>query len=133
MTAFLPGPCPVSEHATGLDVPNIRAVISYESSKRLFALALIVFLIYCTGIFLSFYAALVFPAWSTSLSHAAGVFTALGGFILTFVIEPKISSSIDVRDPNAPKMIVSLFLGRLTVLAVLGQLFLALVYWPTYA
>lgn len=133
MTAFLPGPSPVSERAAGLYIPDIREVISHESSRKLFVLALIVFLIYSTGIFLSFYAALIFPEWSTSLSHAAGIFTALGGFILTFMIEPKISSSIDVRDPNAPKMIVSLFLGRLTVLAIFGQLFLALVYWPIHA
>lgn len=133
MTAFLPGPSPASEHVAGLDVPDVTEVIGCERSKRLFILALIVFLIYCTGIFLSFYAALIFPEWRTSLSHASGVFTALGGFILTFVIEPKISSSIDVRDLDAPKMIVSLFLGRLAVLAILGQLLLALVYWPAHA
>lgn len=133
MTAFFSGPILTPEHAVGLYVPDVREVIGCESSKRLFVLALVVFLIYCTGIFLSFYAALIFSEWRTSLSHAAGVFTALGGFILTFVIEPKISSSIDVRDPDAPKMIVSLFLGRLAVLAIFGQLFLALAYWLTHA
>lgn len=100
-----------------------------KEARKIFFYALIVFVIYASGVFLSFYISAAIPEYRATLSQMSGIFNALGAFLLTFILEPKISSRIDDRAENASDLIMALFLGRLFAIALVAQVFIFTMFW----
>ena len=99
-------------------------LLKNPETRKTFMLSNLVFVIYSTGMFASFYFALLFFDYRASISHMSGVVNAFGAVVLTFVVEPHISKSMDTRDSVATDLIFSLFWGRLFATGVTGQLLL---------
>lgn len=108
--------------------PGFRELFSEKDVVKTLFQANFVFLIYSTGLFVSFYFALVYHDYRASISQMSGVVNALGAVILTLVVEPKISRYIDRRDKNAVLHVFALFWGRLLATAVTGQLVLLILF-----
>ncbi|AKM08245.1 hypothetical protein AM2010_2186 [Pelagerythrobacter marensis] len=96
---------------------------------RIFFFSVIVFTIYSSGMFLSFYLAALIPEYRASISQSSGVINALGALLLTFVIEPKISRSIDKASADATDLIFALLIGRWFAVSVVAQILLIIVFW----
>ncbi|MFT6909998.1 MAG: hypothetical protein ACJAS1_006726 [Oleiphilaceae bacterium] len=111
--------------------PSILFIISRRETRKTLVQSSLVFLIYSTGIFISFYLALIFYDYRASISQMSGVINAFGAVILTLVVEPKISRAIDTCDENAIPHVFALFWGRLFATAILGQILLASVFFVT--
>lgn len=110
--------------------PKIKDVFVDRRVFLVFCQSSFVFLVYCVGIFLSFYTALLFSEYRATISQMSGIVNALGAVVLTLYIEPKISKSIDTKSEGlASSYIYALFLGRCFVLAFSGQLLLFFVFW----
>lgn len=88
----------------------------------------IVFTIYSTGVFVSFYFALEYYPYRATISQMSGIANALGAVIITFYIEPRISKAIDAVEENAENMISALFWGRLFSIMITGQVLLFIVF-----
>jgi hypothetical protein len=106
-----------------------RHSISGNARVRLvFMQSVLVFTVYAIGIFLAFYGALSFPEFKTTISQVSGFINAFGAVLLTFFVEPKISRTIDANDPDAPDMIMALFLGRLAAVAITAHVAMLAIY-----
>lgn len=107
---------------------NIFSILRNAENKKLFMGAAVVFCCYSIGVFMSFYAALSFYEYRSSISQMSGVVNALATVLLTFYIEPKISLAIDGNNDNAKEKIYALLLGRFFGVAVISQI-LVMVLW----
>lgn len=87
-----------------------------------------VYLIYSTGIFVSFYMALLFSEYRASISQMSGVINAFGAVLLTFVVEPRISRAIDLKSKDSTELVFSLFWGRILATAISGQCLLFVLF-----
>jgi hypothetical protein len=83
----------------------------------------IVFGIYSVSVFLSFYFGLIYYEYRATITQLSGVTNALATVILTFYIEPRLSSLIDKDASSASDSLCNLMLGR-----VIGTLFFGLVF-----
>lgn len=112
------------------DIPaaSVRDMLSHPARRRMVMMAIVVFFIYTSGMFASFYLALIFQDYRASISHSAGLFNAFGAVLLTFYIEPYISREIDGKSDDAATLVMSLFIGRLLALGVASQLGLGLLF-----
>ncbi|MBU2999831.1 lipid II flippase Amj family protein [Roseovarius nubinhibens] len=90
--------------------------------------AAIVFSIYGTGIFASFYFASLNYEYRASISQLSGVINSMGTILLTFFVEPKISRSIDSAGEDAVDLIHGLLIGRLIGISILGPMLLLLLF-----
>lgn len=86
--------------------------------------AAVVYAFYGSGIFISFYFALIFPDYRASISQMSGIINGFAAVLLTFYIEPAISRSIDKEPENAETLIYALIVGRIIGVAVLSHLLL---------
>ncbi|NAR82143.1 DUF2837 family protein [Acinetobacter haemolyticus] len=105
-----------------------------ESSQRLkhkvvintsiFISSSIVFCIYSLSVFMVFFIALFFPEYRTMISQLSGVTNAFATVLLTFIIEPNISRSIDLNEntEQSENLLLSLVLGRIFGVGVISQL-----------
>lgn len=103
-------------------IKNIR----HPEIIKSLALTTIIFGIYGSGMFISFYFSLMIPEYRTSLSQMSGAINAFGAVMLTFFVEPHISKRIDEHAAIAKNLIMSIFVGRLLGLLILGQILLAM-------
>lgn len=108
--------------------PSLQKILRSHSAYKTLWQSNIVYLVYSTGIFVSFYFALVFYDYRVTISQMSGVVNSIGAVLLTFVIEPRISRSIDQKKENATEMIFALFWGRLLATGISGQIVLALLF-----
>lgn len=83
-----------------------------------------VFGVYSISVFISFYFGLVFYEYRATISQLSGVANAIATVVLTFYIEPKISSIIDNERDKASSSIASLMAGRVFGTFALGVVFL---------
>ncbi len=88
----------------------------------------IVYAFYGSGIFISFYFALVFPDYRASISQMSGLINGFAAVLLTFYIEPAISRSIDKEPDCAETLIYALILGRIIGVAVLSHILLRIFF-----
>lgn len=93
-------------------------------ARRIVYQSAIVFAIYGTGVFISFYAALSNFEYRASISQLSGIINSIGTVLLTFFIEPRISRGIDADRPDAEILVHALLLGRLFGVAFVSQLLL---------
>ncbi|EGQ7870408.1 DUF2837 family protein [Vibrio parahaemolyticus] len=109
-----------------IDMGLIKKTLEYikygHDGKRLFLGSAVVFCCYSIGVFLSFFAALYFYDYRSSIGQLSGVINALATVILTFYIEPKISIAIDKNDDHAKEKVIILLLGRFIGVSLIAQL-----------
>tara|TARA_R110000772_G_scaffold46813_9_gene106930 strand:+ start:11722 stop:12294 length:573 start_codon:yes stop_codon:yes gene_type:complete len=108
--------------------PSFTQIIRNKNSRATLLQSNFVYLIYSTGIFVSFYMALIFNEYRASISQMSGVVNAFGAVLLTFVVEPRISRSIDTKSNEATEMIFALFWGRILATAFSGQCLLLILF-----
>lgn len=83
-----------------------------------------VFGVYSISVFLSFWFGLIFYEYRATISQLSGVTNALATVLLTFYIEPKLSSTID-RDKDASLQAMSILMtGRVAGTMFLGGVFM---------
>jgi hypothetical protein len=95
--------------------------LSIKPPRNILVYSTFIFTIYATGLFLSFYLAIVFPQFRTTISQSSGIFNAVGAVLLTFVVEPAVSRSIDLSSADAPQLVLSMMIGRWIAVALTGQ------------
>lgn len=88
---------------------------------------LIVFGVYSLSVFIAFFFGLVFYDYRATISQLSGITNALATVLLTFYIEPKISSHIDKKPAQALDSISSLMAGRVFGTFIAG-IFVLLVF-----
>lgn len=86
-----------------------------------------VFGVYSISVFMSFWFGLVFYEYRATISQLSGVTNALATVLLTFYIEPRISSMIDKDKAASAGTISVLMAGR-----VAGTMFLGVVFLLSY-
>lgn len=107
------------------DIPKYK-VKGIINKKMVFFSALI-FCSYSIAVFLSFYFALVFYEFRSTISQLSGVVNAFATLVLTLYIEPRISRSIDKKLLNAEFDVYSLLLGRFLGVAIISPVIVVLV------
>lgn len=103
-----------------------KTSFKYILNSKIFWMSSLVFSVYALSVFMVFFISLSFPEYRASISQLSGVTNALATVLLTFIIEPKISLSIDKNDNEALDMIFSLILGRLVGVCVFAQILIFL-------
>lgn len=106
----------------------LRVVWANVEGRKVMVQSVVVFAIYSTGIFISFYAALSYFEYRASISQLSGIINAAGTVLLTFFVEPRISRGIDARRDDAETLVHALLIGRLVGVAFLGQALLIFVF-----
>lgn len=96
-------------------------------NKNIVILSAIVFCCYSIAVFLSFYLALIYYDYRSTISQLSGLVNAAATLLLTLYVEPKISRSIDDNSNNVEYDIYSLLLGRFLGVAILSPLIVILV------
>ncbi len=121
------------EKKSGDYLETLKKTIYYiktdkEGAKLLLGSAF-VFCCYSLGVFISFYIALNFYDYRSSIGQLSGLVNAFATVLLTFYIEPKISIAIDNDELLAKEKVLSLLLGRFLGVCVLAQLFAGLLWF----
>lgn len=110
---------------------RMRLIQSNVEGKKILVQSAIVFAIYGTGIFISFYAALLNFEYRASISQLSGIINSFGTVLLTFFIEPHISRAIDAEREDAETLVHALLIGRLLGVAIIGQIILMITFLVT--
>jgi len=78
-----------------------------------------------------FFIALFFPDYRTMISQLSGVTNAFATVLLTFIIEPKISKSIDLNEDTeqSENMLLSLVLGRVCGVGLFSVFIVSVVFY----
>ncbi len=108
---------------------SIKLLLPSKFDYKMFIISNSVYTLYSTGMFLTFYFALIHEDNRTMISQMSGIVNALGAVIITFVIEPAISKMIDEKNSDAHSMIASLFWGRIVAVSITGQILLVFVFY----
>ncbi|WP_338446758.1 DUF2837 family protein [Pelagerythrobacter marensis] len=108
---------------------ELAADLKIGAGRQVLFVSIIVFTIYSSGMFLSFYLAALIPEYRASISQSSGIVNALGALLLTFVIEPRISRCIDRASRDAADLVFSLLIGRWLAVSVIAQLLLLIIFW----
>ncbi|WP_349928079.1 DUF2837 family protein [Acinetobacter sp. A1-4-2] len=100
-------------------------------NKSIFISSGMVFCIYSLSVFMVFFIALFFPDYRTMISQLSGVTNAFATVLLTFIIEPKISRSIDLSDDTeqSENMLLSLILGRIFGVGFISLFVISVVFY----
>lgn len=96
-------------------------------NKKIVLFSALIFCSYSIAVLLSFYFALIFYEYRSTISQLSGIVNAFATLLLTLYIEPKISKSIDKKSENAEYDIYSLLLGRFLGVAIISPLIVLLV------
>jgi len=89
--------------------------------KRIALLAAIVFLCYCLGVLLSYFFALVFHEYRSTISQLSGLINGVATVLLTFVLEPRIAGIVDARPTHDVYHAIQAMLnGRLIAIGLLA-------------
>ncbi|MDW7549434.1 lipid II flippase family protein [Pseudoalteromonas peptidolytica] len=111
---------------------SFKVVVAFirrnKEGRRLFFGSAIVFCCYSLGVYISFYLALNFYEYRSSIGQLSGLINAIATVLLTFYIEPKISIAIDNSDNFAAEKVIVLLLGRFIGVAVFSQL-VVMILW----
>jgi len=81
-----------------LRTADVRAQLEIHSvfpRLRIVALAVAVFLCYALGVLVSYYFALVFHDYRSTISQLSGIVNGFATVLLTFVLEPRIAAIVD--------------------------------------
>lgn len=109
----------------------IRSITKYKVkgiiNKKMVFFSALIFCSYSIAVFLSFYFALVFYEFRSTISQLSGVVNAFATLVLTLYIEPRISRSIDQKSVNAEFDVYSLLLGRFLGVAIISPVIVILV------
>ncbi|AEE65591.1 lipopolysaccharide biosynthesis protein [Bordetella pertussis] len=107
-----------------LRVEEIRTALEAPASlpkKRIALLAAIVFLCYCLGVLLSYFFALVFHEYRSTISQLSGLINGVATVLLTFVLEPRIAGIVDARPTHDVYHAIQAMLnGRLIAIGLLA-------------
>lgn len=110
---------------------NVRGITKYKVkgiiNKKMVFFSALIFCSYSIAVFLSFYFALVFYEFRSTISQLSGVINAFATLVLTLYIEPRISRSIDQKSVNAEFDVYSLLLGRFLGVAIISPVIVILV------
>lgn len=99
----------------------------FKINKGITILASLIFSCYSIAVFLSFYFALVFYDYRTTISQLSGVINAFATLVLTIYIEPRISKAIDNKSDGAENDVYSLLLGRFLGVSIISPIVILLV------
>lgn len=112
------------------DMPKTNGRIAgcLRIDLRTFLLSNFVYTVYSVGIFVVFYMALVFHDSRAMISQMSGAINAFGAVVITFIVEPQISRSIDKREAEAEVLVASLFWGRVFAIGISGQIAMGLMF-----
>lgn len=111
-------------------LPISNSIVSEKidnTSYKIFFYSIVIYFIYSSSVFISFYLALSFPEHKTMLSHLSGISNMFAAVLLTFIIEPKIAVRIDNRPEKALHDTKMLLHGRLIGSGVLTQILIILI------
>lgn len=103
---------------------TVWSPMSYFPSRNSiapFLLSALVYWVYSVGSILTFYVALLFPENRATLTQLSGAVNALAAVLLTLIVEPRVSRSIDERSADSIALIMAMFWGRLVSVIILGQ------------
>lgn len=101
-----------------------------RDGRKIFWLSSVIFGCYAVAVFLSFYLALQFYEYRSSIGQMSGLINALATVLLSFIVEPSLSRTIDRGHDGAEEMVCSMLLGRLVGVGLLAQIVIGLV-WVT--
>jgi hypothetical protein len=107
---------------------EINSAWANVEGRKIIFQSMIVFAIYSTGFFISFYVALSNYEYRAFISQLSGVVNSIGTVLLTFFVEPRISRGIDAVRHDAATLVQALLIGRLLGVAILSQLILAVAF-----
>lgn len=107
----------------------IKSAMLIHEGRSIALQSAIVFSIYSTGIFISFYTALQYFEYRASISQLSGIINSVGTVLLTFFIEPRISRGIDAERADAELLVQSLLIGRWIGVAIMGPIFLLVAFY----
>lgn len=96
---------------------------------RLMVVSTLIYSLYATSIFASFFLALIYHEYRVTISLMSGVANGFATVALTFFVEPYIARSIDMRSSDACNAVRSVFLGRLVAMCIVSQLIIAALYF----
>lgn len=96
---------------------------------KIFYICAVIFSIYSLSIYIVFFLSLYFPDYRSTITQLSGVTNAFATVLLTFIVEPKISRTIDQSDSieNSYKMMMSLLYGRVFGVLIISLVVLLLV------
>lgn len=112
----------------GVVFSSLNQVFKDSQSRLILCLSAVVFSVYSSGMFVSFYFALINPDYRATISQLSGIFNSAGTLLLTFVIEPIMSRSIDEKADNSQNLVVALLVGRFIGVAFVSQIFLSITF-----
>ncbi|MCX0331013.1 lipid II flippase Amj family protein [Acinetobacter radioresistens] len=87
---------------------------------KIIILSSFIFCCYSIAVFLSFYFALLYYDYRSTISQLSGIINAFATVALTLYIEPKISKAIDNNSINAENDIYSLLIGRFIGVSIIS-------------
>lgn len=99
-----------------------------NTNIKLFAQSAIVYSIYSTSIFVSFFLAIIFYEFRVTLSLLSGVTNGFATIILNFLIEPYLASQIDRKSESTFNDFNSILLGRTFGTLVISQLIISILW-----
>lgn len=100
-----------------IDILKYRKYIFYS---------IIVFTCYSLGVFIAFYFAIIYYDYRATISQLSGIVNGLATILLTFVIEPKLSSYFDKNDPESISILYAILLGRMIAVFFVSQIMVIL-------
>lgn len=101
---------------------------SQVRDHRLLVMSTLVFTAYATGVFGSFFFALIFSEYRAAISQLSGLINGAATVLLTFVIEPKISARIDSRSGDVESTLATVLWGRLLGTAIFAHIVVGLLW-----
>ncbi|OZI72179.1 lipid II flippase family protein [Bordetella genomosp. 12] len=109
-----------------LSLAEVRAELVLRDpvpTRRIALIAAVVFLCYCLGVLLSYYFALVFHEYRSTISQLSGMINGVATVLLTFVLEPRIAGIVDARPTgDVYHAIQAMLTGRLIAVGILAPL-----------
>lgn len=108
-------PLALSEVRQILDVPTAMKL------GKIVVLAAAVFLCYSLGVLLSYYFALVFHDYRSTISQLSGIINGAATVLLTFVLEPRVARIVDEHaTPDVYHAVQAMLSGRLIAVGLLA-------------
>lgn len=93
----------------------------FQYNKKLILQSMIVYSIYSTSIFISFFLALYFYEYRVTLSLLSGATNGFATIILNFLIEPYLARQIDVKSQSTESDFKSILIGRSLGTLIISQ------------
>lgn len=102
--------------------------IKAKHNAKLILQATIVYSIYSTSIFISFFLAIIFYEYRVTLSLLSGITNGFATVILNFLIEPYLANQIDKNSLSSVIDLQSMLLGRTIGTLIISQIIILLLW-----